>query len=244
MVATAPTPTRVENCGPLPVPLRALDPTGKGPLAVTAAPGFLTSPNKTEKAQTGWHLQAPMTLAPLLCGKTTVAGGKCRNPVGACAAQHPGVRFYDNDDGGTWLGRDPGNRRQLPSADPLIVVDSGGAADDDGAEDDDSACRDCGEPADGGEGWDGLCGTCADREWAVEEADAVIDETLAAGGGWERFAADDDSRVRWRAAQRAGCPPAVLEALAADGDPEVRAAAAANPSCPPAARAAVGLLAR
>ncbi len=51
MVAAAPTPTRVENCEPLPVPLRALDPTGKGPGTVTAAPGFLTSPNKTEKAQ-------------------------------------------------------------------------------------------------------------------------------------------------------------------------------------------------
>ena len=51
MVATAPTPTRVENCEPLPASLRALDPTGKGPGPVKAEPGFLTSPNKTEKAQ-------------------------------------------------------------------------------------------------------------------------------------------------------------------------------------------------
>ena len=58
MVATAPTLTRVENCEPLPVPLRALDPTGKGPGTVTAEPGFLTSPNKTEKAHAVHHSPA------------------------------------------------------------------------------------------------------------------------------------------------------------------------------------------
>ena len=30
------------------------------------------------------------------------------------------------------------------------------------------ACRQCGEPADDGEGWDGLCGNCADRATVVE----------------------------------------------------------------------------
>jgi hypothetical protein len=27
-------------------------------------------------------------------------------------------------------------------------------------------CRECGDPTDDGEGWDGLCGNCADREEA------------------------------------------------------------------------------
>jgi len=26
-----------------------------------------------------------------------------------------------------------------------------------------SKCRECGEPNDDGEGWDGLCGNCADK---------------------------------------------------------------------------------
>ena len=79
MVATAPALTRVENCEPLPVPLRALDPTVKGPGPVTAEPGFHTSPNKTEKAQSvvasceliaacalavNWHRRQVLPLLP------------------------------------------------------------------------------------------------------------------------------------------------------------------------------------
>lgn len=37
-------------------------------------------------------------------------------------------------------------------------------------DDDDFACRECGGPTDDGEGWDGLCGDCADRREAVKEA--------------------------------------------------------------------------
>jgi len=67
-VATASALTRVENCEPLPASLRALDPTGKGPGPVKAEPGFLTSPNKTEKAR---HVDG----VPNWCGnRLTVTG--------------------------------------------------------------------------------------------------------------------------------------------------------------------------
>ena len=39
-----------------------------------------------------------------------------------------------------------------------------GTNDDCWAEPQDDPCRECGESADDGEGWDGLCGNCADRE--------------------------------------------------------------------------------
>lgn len=32
----------------------------------------------------------------------------------------------------------------------------------------DVICRECGDRNDNGEGWDGLCGTCADRAYAAE----------------------------------------------------------------------------
>ncbi len=36
-------------------------------------------------------------------------------------------------------------------------------------------CRVCGEPADDGEGWDGMCGPCADKSLRMEAAEAKGD---------------------------------------------------------------------
>lgn len=41
-------------------------------------------------------------------------------------------------------------------------------------EDDERKCRECGEPNDDGEGWDGLCGNCADRQFAEDEDGANV----------------------------------------------------------------------
>lgn len=42
---------------------------------------------------------------------------------------------------------------------------------DDGEPDsDDYVCSECGAPTDDGEGWDGLCGNCADRHVIAAEA--------------------------------------------------------------------------
>jgi hypothetical protein len=55
----------------------------------------------------------------------------------------------------------------------LAILATGPApAQEQPAEDDDAeqtACRKCGEPANNGEGWDGLCGTCADKQENEEE---------------------------------------------------------------------------
>jgi len=41
---------------------------------------------------------------------------------------------------------------------------------DQGDYDDEEVCYECGEPLDDGEGWDGLCGNCSDRQVMAEEA--------------------------------------------------------------------------
>lgn len=48
---------------------------------------------------------------------------------------------------------------------------STGRQDDfDQGEPDEESCSECGSPTDDGEGWDGLCGNCADRQVMAAEA--------------------------------------------------------------------------
>jgi hypothetical protein len=61
-----------------------------------------------------------------------------------CDEKHPNESVADVDFN-IWLERNVGDKQKIKEPDP-------------------NACHMCGGPADNGEGWDGLCGNCADRE--------------------------------------------------------------------------------
>ena len=257
MVATAPTPTRVENCEPLPVPLRALDPTGKGPVAVTAAPGFLTSPNKTEKA----HAPEPGIFRAMrpskLCGKPTVGGTPCRNRARSCTANHPtgaaggpstapgaGLEERDNswrfdrdlpekwDSHYLWARRARAGETYSPP-DTLTAL----AEDPDGGVRRNVAANPATPPGT-------LTALAADPEPAVRQEVAgnasAPPETLTGLVGRRRgvlakLRGGDGSLtiVRQRVAANTSTPPETLAALAADPDKSVRECVAENTSTPP-----------
>ena len=61
-----------------------------------------------------------------------------------CDEKHPNESVADVDFN-IWLARNVGDKQKSKEPDP-------------------NTCHMCGGPADNGEGWDGLCGNCADRE--------------------------------------------------------------------------------
>lgn len=62
------------------------------------------------------------------------------------------------------------------------------------ADDDDERCDACGGPNDDGEGWDGLCGNCAD----LVAEDHVVAAWVQAQHHADFYAASDDGQHGWR----------------------------------------------
>lgn len=177
--------------------------------------------------------------ASQVCGKLTVAGGRCRNPARSCTANHPAGMTADPPSGGKVNAGDD------PFAGAAVVANAAARSEAGDLETDpdrlaELAChadaavrvRVAGNPETPTEALDGLLDRL-DPTRVHDITTAVAKNPAAGAGTLSRLAGSVVMVTRRAVAGNPACPSVVLEGLASDEKWPVRFDTANHPLTPP-----------